>query len=140
MKYLYHFCRVVFGAWFLFSGLWHFFWPELQPMGNTPAAISFTHEMLDSGLFDWVKAIEVITGITLLLNRAIPLTIIAMAPLNVVIIYWNVVLDYGVIEWTFAALTVVFSAVIAWPWRTYFWPLFVWKGAADHSLDPHLPG
>lgn len=139
MKYVYHACRVVFGAWFLFSGLWHFVWPELQPMGNTPAAISFTHEMLDSGLFDWVKAIEVVTGITLLSNRAMPLTIIAMAPLNVVIIYWNVVLDHGVVEWTFAALTVVFSAVIAWPWRAYFWPLFVLKGAADHSLEPNLP-
>jgi hypothetical protein len=140
MTYLYHFCRVLFGAWFLFSGLWHFFWPWLQPMGTTPEAIAFTKALLASGLFDWIKAIEVVTGVTLLLNRAMPLTIIALAPINVVIVYWNVVLDRGLVDWVFTVLTIVFSAVIAWPWRGYFWPLFVWKGTADHSLDPHLPG
>jgi hypothetical protein len=82
----------------------------------------------------------VVTGVTLLLNRAMPLTIIALAPINVVIVYWNVVLDRGLVDWVFTVLTIVFSAVIAWPWRGYFWPLFVWKGTADHSLDPHLPG
>ncbi|WP_336981904.1 hypothetical protein [Altererythrobacter fulvus] len=139
MKYIYHFCRLLFGAWFLFSGLWHFFWPWLQPMGNTPEAIAFTKALLASGLFDWVKAIEVVTGITLLLNRAMPLTILAIVPLNIVIVYWNVALDEGLVEWTFAALTIVFNAVIAWPWRSYFWRLFTWKGAADYSLEPRLP-
>jgi hypothetical protein len=139
MKYLYHFSRVVFGAWVLFSGLWHFFWPSLQPLGNEPEAIAFTKALLASGLFDWVKAIEVITGAALLLNRGMPLTIIALAPISVVIVYWNVVLDEGAVEWAFAALTIVFSAIIAWPWRGYFWPLFVWKGTADYSLAPQLP-
>jgi len=136
VRIAYHAARIVFGAWFLFSGLWHFFWPWLQPMGNEPAAIDFTRAMLASGLFDWVKAIEVVTGITILLNRAMPLTILAIVPLNIVIVYWNLVLDKGAIEYSFAALTIVFNAILAWPWRRYFWPLFVLKGRPDYSLDP----
>lgn len=139
MKPVYHVMRLLLGAWFLFSGLWHFLWPWLQPMGATPAAIAFTKEMLASGLFNWVKAIEVITGVTMLINRAMPLTIIAIVPLNVVIVYWNFVLDRGAIDWAFGTFTIIANAVIAWPWRRYFWPLFVWRGQAEHSLEPALP-
>ena len=135
MKIAYHLSRIVFGAWFLFSGLWHFLWPWLQPMGNTREAIAFTHAMLDSGLFDYVKAIEVVTGITLIINRAIPLTILAIVPLNVVIVYWNLVLDSGLVEYSFAGLTVLLNAIIAWPWRTYFFPQFVWKGRPYYNLE-----
>ena len=136
MKYLYHASRIIFGAWFLYSGLMHFFWPSLQPLGDEPAAIAFTKALMASGLFGWIKAIEVVTGITILLNRAMPLTIIAIIPLNIVIVYWNLVLDKGVVEWAFGVLTIVFNAILAWPWRGYFWQLFAWKGKADFSLDP----
>ena len=139
MKPAYHAIRLLFGSWFLFSGLWHFFWPWLQPMGNAPAAIAFTRALLASGLFDWVKAIEVAAGIAILLNRAMPLTVLAIVPLNVVIVYWNVVLDHGVVEGAFAGFTIVATAVLAWPWRDYFWPLFVWRGEPYHSADPRQP-
>jgi len=138
MKIAYHIVRLLFGAWFLFSGLWHFFWPWLQPMGNEPAAIAFTKALLASGLFDWIKAIEVVTGVLILLNRAMPLAIMAIVPINIVIVYWNFVLDKGVVEWTFGAMTILFNAMLAWPWRRYFWPMFVWKGRADYSLEPNI--
>ena len=37
MKLLYHFSRIVFGAWFLYSGLAHFLLPGWQPMGSHPS-------------------------------------------------------------------------------------------------------
>ena len=135
MKWVYHASRLVFGSWWLFSGLMHFLWPELQPRGDEPAAIAFTEALMASGLFDWIKVIEVVLGVTMLLNRAMPLTVIALVPLNVVIVYWNFVLDEGVVEWTFGALSIAFNAVLAWPWRGYFWPLFVWRGRADYSTS-----
>ena len=137
--YLYHASRVIFGGWWLFSGLMHFFWPHLQPLGNEQPAIDFTLALMASGLFDWIKVLEVILGVTILLNRAMPLTIVALVPVNLVIVYWNFVLDQGLVEWTFGALSIAFNAILAWPWRRYFWPLFVWKGQADYSLDPGLP-
>lgn len=139
MRITYHASRLIFGGWWLFSGLMHFFLPEIQPLGDEQAAIDFTLALMASGLFDWIKVLEVILGITLLANRAMPLTIIAMAPINIVILYWNLVLDTGWTEWIFAALTIIFSAIIAWPWRQYFWPLFAWKGQADFSQDLDLP-
>lgn len=133
LNIIYHCCRIIFGGWFLFSGLWHFFWPWLQPLGNEPEAIAFTNALIASGLFDWIKAIEVITGLTLLLNRAMPLTIIAIIPINAVIVYWNFVLDSGIVEYTFGLLTILLNAAIAWPWRRYFWQLFTLKGTPDYS-------
>ena len=135
-RWVYHASRVVFGAWWLFSGLMHFFWPELQPLGDEKPAIDFTVALMASGLFDWIKVIEVILGVTMLLNRAMPLTIVALVPLNIVIVYWNFVLDEGAVEWTFGALSILFNAILAWPWRHYFWPLFAWRGAPDYSLQP----
>lgn len=133
MKWAYHASRLVLGNWWLFSGLMHFLWPGLQPLGHEPASIAFTRALMASGLFTWVKVIEVVLGITMVLNRAMPLTVIALVPLNVVIVYWNVVLDNGVVEWTFAILSIAFNAILAWPWRRYFWPLVLWRGRPDYA-------
>ncbi len=94
--------------------------------------------MLSSGLFDWVKAVEVVIGVTVLLNRAMPLTIMAIVPLTVVIVYWNCVLNGGAFDWEVAAFTVVSAAFLGWPWRRYFWPLFVWRGLPEYSLKPRV--
>jgi hypothetical protein len=135
---LYHSSRIIFGGWWLFSGLMHFFWPHLQPLGDEQAAIDFTLALMASGLFDWIKVLEIVLGITILLNRAMPLTIIALIPVNLVIVYWNFALDEGLVEWTFGALSILFNAILVWPWRRYFWPLFIWKGKADFSFDPGI--
>ena len=139
VRYLYHASRLVFGGWWLFSGLMHFLWPGLQPLGDEPAAIAFTRALMASGLFDWIKVIEVILGVTMLLDRAMPMTVIALVPLNVVIVYWNFALDEGAVEWTFGALSIAFNAILAWPWRRYFWPLIVWQGQADYGLATGWP-
>jgi hypothetical protein len=82
--------------------------------------------------------IEVLLGATMLANRLMPLTVIALIPLNVVICYWNFVLDPGAVDIVFGILTIVLNAVLAWPWRGYFWPLFAWRGRPDYSLDPKV--
>lgn len=138
IKWIYHTSRLVFGGWWLFSGLMHFFWPHLQPLGDEPAAIAFTRALMASGLFDWIKLLEIVLGLAMLANRAMPLTVIALVPLNVVIVYWNFMLDEGLVEWTFGALSIVFNVILAWPWRRYFWPLLAWNGRPDFSLEPGI--
>jgi hypothetical protein len=140
VKFLYHFSRIVFGGWFLYSGLAHFLIPGWQPLGSHQPAVDFTLVLMASGLFTWVKIIEVALGATMLANRLMPLTVIALVPLNVVICYWNFVLDPGAVEYAFGILTIIFNAVLAWMWRGYFWQLFVWQGAPDFSLDPGWRG
>ena len=91
-----------------------------------------------SGLFDWIKVAEIVLGLTMLANRAMPLTVLALVPINAVIVYWNFVLDEGTVEYTFGALTIVFNAILIWPWRRYYWRLFTWKGRADFSTNPGI--
>jgi hypothetical protein len=138
-RWVYHASRVIFGGWFLYSGLAHFLIPGWQPMGSHQPAIDFTQALIDSGLFTWVKIIEVVLGATILANRLMPATIVALVPINVVICYWNFVLDHGAVEYTFGILTIVFNAILAWPWRACFWPLFEWAGRPDYSLAAILP-
>lgn len=134
MKWLYHFSRVVFGGWWVYSGVMPFIDPAWQPLGQEQAAIDFSLAMIDSGLMTWVKIAEIVLGLLILANRAMPLAVIAIAPINFVIVYWNFVLDEGVIEYVFGGLTIVFNLVLAWPWRHYFYPLFGWRGTPDYSL------
>jgi hypothetical protein len=91
---------LVFGGWWLFSGLMHFLSPDCSRSATSRG--DRLHQGADrSGLFTWIKVIEVVLGLTMLANRAMPLTVIALVPLNVVIVYWNFVLDEGAVEWTF---------------------------------------
>ncbi|MEO5705774.1 MAG: hypothetical protein ABIT10_13420 [Alteraurantiacibacter sp.] len=140
MKWVYHLCRLIFGAWWLFSGCMHFFWPQLQPLGDEQPAIDFTLALMASGLFDWIKVAEIVLGLTMLANRLMPLTVLALVPINLVIVYWNFVLDEGLVEWTFGAMTILFNAVLAWPWRRYYWRLFAWNGRPDFSYRPGVQG
>lgn len=135
-KWVYHVSRVIFGGWWLYSGAMHFLDPSWQPLGQHQAAIDFTLALINSGLFAGIKVIEIILGITMLANRFMPATIIALVPINIVIIYWNFVLDPGVVEYVFGALSILFNAILAWPWRQYFWPLFAFEPKADYSLAP----
>lgn len=133
-KWIYHASRVIFGGWWLYSGLMHFIDTSWQPLGQEKAAIDFTLALIASGLFTWIKVAEVVLGITMLANRAMPLTLIALTPINLVILYWNFVLEVGTVEYVFGALSLVFNVVLAWPWRSHFLPLFAWRGNADYSM------
>jgi len=135
MKFFYHFSRIVFGAWFVFSGGEYFF-PQLglQPLGKTPLAIEFTEALIHSGLFVWIKAIEVIVGLLVLANRAMLPANLAVLPLTIVIVYWNLVLDPGVVEYAFGIATLVFNLAMLWPYRAKIWALLEWRPRPDFGL------
>lgn len=141
MNWLYHISRVIFGAWWVYSGVMPFIDPAWQPLGQEQAAIDFSLAMIDSGLMVCVKVAEIVLGLLILANRAMPLAVIAIAPINFIICYWNFVLDEGTVEYTFGALTILFNLVMAWVWRGYYWPLLVWRGTPDYSsaLNPENP-
>ena len=123
---LYTATRVIFGAWFLFSGAEYFSPFDLQPLGNTPLAREFTLALIHSGLFAIIKIMEVVIGALLLMNRAILPAALATAPLTAVIAYWNFVLDPGVVEYIFGALTIIMNAILLWPYRLELFALVRW--------------
>lgn len=133
MKWIYHLSRIIFGGWWVYSGVMPLIDPAWQPLGQEQAAIDFTLALIASGLMVWVKVAEIVLGLLILANRMMPLAAAAIVPINFVIVYWNFALDHGTVEYTFGALTILFNAILLWPWRRYYWPLFAWNGRPDFS-------
>jgi len=138
LKWIYHLSRIIFGGWWVYSGVMPFIDPGWQPLGQEQAAIDFTQALIASGLMSWIKVAEIVLGLLILSNRAMPLAVLAVVPINIVILYWNFVLEIGTVEYTFGALTILFNIILIWPWRRYFWPLFVWQGRPDFSTSPGI--
>lgn len=82
-----------FGGWFVFHGLnhWMHFFP--QPPGAASVSSQLISALIASGLFDWVKAVEVVAGLALLANRFVPLAAIASFPISIVIGYLNIAIE-----------------------------------------------
>ena len=127
MRIAYTIARFIFGAWFLFSGAEYFTPFNLQPLGTTPLAQEFTLALIHSGLFAWIKVMELVVGALVLANRGVFTAAVACLPLTVVIAYWNFVLDPGLIPDLFGIATIGLNAILIWPNRERLWPLLVWK-------------
>ena len=127
MKLAYTLSRLLFGGWFLYFGLEYFLPWDLQPLGNSPLAREFTLALIHSGLFAWIKALEFLVGVLMLANRAVFPAALAIAPVTVVICYWNFVLDPGVIEYTAGILCALCNAIMIWPNRDRLTPMLIWR-------------
>jgi uncharacterized membrane protein YphA (DoxX/SURF4 family) len=84
--------QTLFGAWFLVHGLNYFFNFFDQPLKGE-LMVGLVH----SGLFAWVKVVEVVVGVLLLAHRFVPLAIVLAAPVTVVVAYVNLMghRDFG---------------------------------------------
>ena len=138
MRWLYHAVRLLTAAWFLYAGLNFFLYPDNQRLGLVPASHDFTVALIASGIFTWVKAIEVVLGFTLLMHRFMPLTILGLVPINFVIVYYNWVLEPARGTFIAGSLTLLFTAFLVWNWRAYFWPLLTFRGAPQTDMKLHL--
>lgn len=72
-----------FGGWFFLHGLnhWLHFFP--QPPGSSPQGAALIGALIESGMFDLIKAAEVVTGAMMLANRFVPLAVVLAAPVGI---------------------------------------------------------
>jgi uncharacterized membrane protein YphA (DoxX/SURF4 family) len=135
MRHLVRFARFAFGGWFLVSGLnqWLHVFP--QPLGANDIARQFTLALMDSHLFLVVKAIELIAGAFILLNRFTPLMLVACLPISVVIFFWDVVLDRETVELTFGPLTLVINGLLMLAYYRYYRPMLEFRARAIGEKD-----
>jgi uncharacterized membrane protein YhaH (DUF805 family) len=91
MKYLIWVVRFWYAGWMIPAGLEHFYHIYPQPGLNT--TIPLQHEMLyallDSHLFDIVKAVELITGISVLFGLFTPLILLVCMPVAFCVFWWD---------------------------------------------------
>jgi uncharacterized membrane protein YphA (DoxX/SURF4 family) len=93
MKYALWFVRFVFAAWMIPAGLNHFVPLFPQPMGTKPLSHELIVALLDSHLFDIVKAVELIAGISVLTGFYTPLALILCMPISFCVFYWDTPLE-----------------------------------------------
>ena len=93
MKYTVWFLRFIFAAWMIPSGLNHFIPLFAQPMGTQPLSMELIRALLDSNLFDLVKAEELIAGVMLLFGFYSPLALLICMPVSFNVFYWDAPLE-----------------------------------------------
>lgn len=93
MKYPVWFVRLVFAAWMIPAGFNHFVRIFPQPMGSQPLSHELIVALLDSHLFDLVKAVEFIVGVGVLTGYYLPLTLVIGMPVAFCVWYWDTPLE-----------------------------------------------
>ncbi|MGE0294538.1 MAG: DoxX family membrane protein [Hyphomonadaceae bacterium] len=99
--------RVFLGLFLLANGLnmWLHFLPVQVP--ESQAANDLMQGLVSSGLFAFVKYIEVACGLMLVFNRFVPFALIVMMPLTIVIAWVDFVLIGSSNSIIFGALLVI---------------------------------
>jgi riboflavin transporter len=87
-KYLILAARYFFGGHALISGANHYLKvvPDIMPRSPEIAA-RFMQVLLDTHLYDLVKGIEILTGVSLLTGMFVPLALVLEMPVTVIICY-----------------------------------------------------
>lgn len=93
MKYAVWFVRLVFAAWMIPAGINHFYRIFPQPLGRQPFSRELFLALVDSGLFDLVKAVELIAGLGLMAGFYLPLMLVIAMPVSFCVWYWDTELE-----------------------------------------------
>jgi len=93
MKYAVWVVRLIFAAWMIPSGLNHFIPLFPQPMGSKPLSHELIVALLDSRLFDLVKAVELLAGLSVLTGLYTPLVLLMSMPVSFCVFFWDTPLE-----------------------------------------------
>jgi uncharacterized membrane protein YhaH (DUF805 family)/uncharacterized membrane protein YphA (DoxX/SURF4 family) len=91
MKYAIWVVRLWYAGWMIPAGLEHFYHVYPQPGYDTanPLAHEMLFALLHSHLFDLVKAIELITGVSVLLGIYCPAVLLVCMPVAFCVFWWD---------------------------------------------------
>jgi hypothetical protein len=127
MKYVVLWVQIAFGAHSLLSGLNHFleFLP-LPPIDASPAG-PFVAAMAEIGLYDFIKVVECVVGVCLLVNVFVPVALLIEFPITVSIFYLSIFVD-GATRPTFTGWRELFyNTFLLTAYAGYFLPLLKWR-------------
>ena len=113
MRYPVWFIRFLFAAWMIPAGLNHFIPLFPQPMGSQPLSQELISALIDSNIFDLVKAVELIAGLGLLLGFYTPLMLVICLPVSFCVFYWGAPLEgWGSIAALFGYATLLSNVLL----------------------------
>ncbi len=128
MKYGVWFLRILFAAWMIPAGLNHFVPIFPQPMGNQPLSMELIHALIDSHLFDLVKAVELLAGIFVLFGIHTPLALLVCLPVSFGVFYWDAPLEgWGSIAARFGYATLLTNVLLCLAYHKSYQGMFAMK-------------
>jgi hypothetical protein len=129
LRYAVIFVQYFFGSHALLSGSNHFLHFVAEPLPTQSLAGPFMVAIINMGLYDFIKVIEIIAGLCLLLNAWVPLAAVLEMPVTVVIWYLSVVTVHVPRTLYTGWRELILNAVLLAAYAGYFSPL----------LTPRLP-
>jgi putative oxidoreductase len=126
--------RIIFGLWNLFFGLVFFFEFIPQPMGHGELTPYLNQTLIDTHLFHVVKVIEIIVGILLLINRAVPFALCVYFPITVVIFIVNLFLEEFALGPMIAFIYLGVHLFLFWAYRSYYLPMLAWRASVTSGI------
>lgn len=137
MKYAVWAVRLAFAAWMIPAGINHFFRIFPQPMGRQPLSQELISALIDSHLFDLVKAVELLAGLALLSGFHVPLALLICVPVSFCVFYWDAPLE----GWSSRAAQFGYSVLacnlfLCAAWFRSYRPMFAWRPEAKPLLLP----
>ena len=113
MKYAVWALRLVFGAWMVPVGLEHFYHLFAQPMGNVPVGRELIVALIASHLFDIVKAVELLAGLSVLTGLYAPLALAACMPVSFCVFWWDAPIEgWGSIGAPYGEVTLICNGLL----------------------------
>lgn len=114
------FFRIMLGAWMIVSGTSHLltvfgFAPIFpQPLGNMHASSVMLVSLLEVGMFDIVKTVELLVGLCLVFNIFVPLALAVAVPVSYMVFHNSIALNmrYDRIFSTYMAVWCLYMNVI----------------------------
>lgn len=141
MKYAIWFVRLLFAAWMIPAGLNHFVPIFPQPMGSQPLSMELIRALLDSHLFDLVKAVELIAGVGVLLGYYTPLMLLICLPVSFNVFFWDAPLEgWGSGAARFGYATLVSNVILCLAYFKYYRPAFTVRAQPGSSNSLVLGG
>ncbi len=113
--------RLIFGAWMLANGANHFFVSlYAEPTGHEPLAVQLMTALADSGLFDVVMAIQLVTGALILAGVFVPAALCIVMPISVCSVYWAVILEHRPLGAGLALASFVLNGLLMLAYLDYY--------------------
>lgn len=141
MKYAVWFVRLVFAAWMIPAGLNHFVPLFPQPMGSQPLSHELIVALIDSHLFDLVKAVELIAGICVLTGFYLPLALIVCMPVSFCVFFWDAPLEgWGSRAALFGYSTLLCNVLLCLAYVKSYRSMFALRSKPRSFGAPDAPG
>lgn len=119
--------RILLGLIFFAFGL-NYFVPFIPQTGPAPSgtAGAFVGGLFQSGyFFPFLKTIETLSGLFLLLGLFVPLVLVILMPICLNIFFFHAMLAPGPMPIGIALLILVLELYLAWTYRNYYRQLFI---------------